>query len=140
MVRIPCVISFLESDESESTVSSLKLVQNEWDDVDVLGESMGTSKEIQETNIIDDYELAMKAWSENRLDDAFRCFFELSQKPMLLELQVETFQNFDWEKARKEFSPRSIPKIKQYFFAIHKSLAKFVKEPTTHYLQVRNII
>lgn len=131
-----------ESDEAESTISSSshvsRIVQNDWGDLDFLTEPIVTSKETQEARIIEDYELAMKAWCDDRLDDAFKRFHELSQSPLLVEQQVENFRAFDWPKAKKEFVSTSMPKIRQYFFAVHKNLARFVKDPTIHYLYVRS--
>lgn len=131
----------LESDETESLTSdgshTSRIVENVWSDMDFLSGPVGTSKEIQEGIIADDYELAMKAFASDRLDDAFKRFSDLSENPLLVEQQVEAFQNFDWAQAKKEFVSKKMSRVKQYFFAVHKNLAKFVKDPTIHYLHVK---
>lgn len=126
-----------EASETESTSSlESRIVENDWSDFEI-SEPITASIESQESSIAENYDLAMKAFANGHLDDAFRRFLELSKNPVLVQQQVADFRNFDWVKAKKDYRPANLTILKQYFFAVHRNLAKFMRDPTLNYLHVR---
>uniref|UniRef100_A0A914CDR2 Uncharacterized protein n=1 Tax=Acrobeloides nanus TaxID=290746 RepID=A0A914CDR2_9BILA len=128
-----------EASETESTSSlESRIVENDWSDFEI-SEPITASIESQESSIAENYDLAMKAFANGHLDDAFRRFLELSKNPVLVQQQVADFRNFDWAKAKKDYRPANLTILKQYFFAVHRNLAKFMRDPTLNYLHALTV-
>lgn len=81
----------------------------------------------------------MKSLAKGDSQDAFERFVELAKNPLLTCYQIEDFAIFDWEKAKKEFDLNKFSMLKQYFFAVHKNLARLLKDPIDFYMQVSGI-